>query len=455
MGIPAIIMGKEKHSCDELGIYDYKGNELDKIEIIPSIMLTYKLQEQKESYREASSEKLLEIIKAAGTILMNEIINKESVEDYYLKYSLSTGLPYSVGVNGLRAISEKMINIEKIVKSEVPKGQIGCLDTGLVEEEYNKLAVAKEGQLLGVIAPSNHPAVHISWITALALKYSVVVKPGRDDPYTPMRIVRALIIAGINPHLLSVIPMEHHYIKSFIKTCDKTIVYGNKETVKLFDEQKIISRSEGNSKVFISMSEGYEEEEALSIAFNSVLHDGGKRCTNASMIVVKGGSARDFAYKLAKKFSQVKIMDPTDEKAMVGCFKDLQLASKLNDFIDNNLGDAEDVTLSLIGKERLVKKGAYAFLRPTVIYCPTPKSTLLNNELPFPFVTVIGGGEGDLKGGLAVSLVNTSKEVATEILRDPHNSRVIINGPTYKDKVGSPHDGSLFHKLYKTKAYIE
>ena len=49
---------------------------------------------------------------------------------------------------------------------------------------------------LGVSLPSNAPAVNSLWLPAPVLKIPVLLKPGREDPFTPFRIVQALLAAG-------------------------------------------------------------------------------------------------------------------------------------------------------------------------------------------------------------------------------------------------------------------
>ena len=49
---------------------------------------------------------------------------------------------------------------------------------------------------LGVVLPSNSPGVHSLWIPAVALKTPLVLKPGSVEPWTPYRVIQALIQAG-------------------------------------------------------------------------------------------------------------------------------------------------------------------------------------------------------------------------------------------------------------------
>ena len=44
--------------------------------------------------------------------------------------------------------------------------------------------------------PSNSPAVNSLWLPAIALKIPVMIKPGREEPWTPYRLIQAFIAAG-------------------------------------------------------------------------------------------------------------------------------------------------------------------------------------------------------------------------------------------------------------------
>ena len=45
--------------------------------------------------------------------------------------------------------------------------------------------------------PSNSPAVNSLWIPAIALKTPVVIKPGKEEPWTPYRLIECFIAAGV------------------------------------------------------------------------------------------------------------------------------------------------------------------------------------------------------------------------------------------------------------------
>jgi len=44
--------------------------------------------------------------------------------------------------------------------------------------------------------PSNSPAVNSLWLPAIALKTPVIIKPGKEEPWTPYRLIQAFIAAA-------------------------------------------------------------------------------------------------------------------------------------------------------------------------------------------------------------------------------------------------------------------
>ena len=70
------------------------------------------------------------------------------------------------------------------------------LDHGYIDQHEVKVAFVPTTNALGVILPSNSPAVNALWIPSIAMKTPVILKPGREEPWTPWRIIQAFIKAG-------------------------------------------------------------------------------------------------------------------------------------------------------------------------------------------------------------------------------------------------------------------
>ncbi len=56
--------------------------------------------------------------------------------------------------------------------------------------------------------PGNNPGVNAIWIEALLYGYDVVLRPSSKDPFTPLRLLRSLIEAGVDQQRLSYVPVR-------------------------------------------------------------------------------------------------------------------------------------------------------------------------------------------------------------------------------------------------------
>ncbi|MHB8062816.1 MAG: aldehyde dehydrogenase family protein [Ruminiclostridium sp.] len=455
MVIPALVMGAKKFSLDRKQLFDYHGAVMAETCQMPGISINKIINDQRNSYVEMPIDRLVSIIKNAGEILVSDILEGESFQEYIENFTCSTGLPLSVAKRGLLDLSNSMMEIDKILEREVPEHRIHVLDEGIISDNRGKLALSPFGKVLGIIAPSNHPSVHISWITALAMKYSIIVKPGKDDPFTPYRVMHSLLKAGLYNELISMLPTEHECTAKLVDGCDKVIFYGTQKAIELFRSEKVIPRSAGNSKVFVDLEGGQPEEKALNISAQSVVYHGGRRCTNASSIVVMGDAER-FAYSLAEMV-RCKLLEPIDEKAVLGCFKSFEEANDFNRYIEENLNGDRDISGEVCKKSRLQQLGGLNFLTPTVLLCKSEDSFLYGKELPFPFVTVVKASmdvKKQLSNSLAITLFTENEKIIKGCAQDPNVGKVILNAPTYTSRIGEPHDGFLFNSLYRIKSFF-
>lgn len=456
MEIPALLLGEAEHSLEKRCLKGINEIPIANVEHVPGLIIAKTISEQRQTYQRFNVDLLIKIIKEAGNILITEDLNGQSKVDYYHQFVSATGLPVRVAVEGLNVLSKKMQNIDSIIINEVPYQSVTGLDNGVFENNGRYLSAAPYGKILGTILPSNHPGVNISWITALALKYSVVLKPGKDDPFTPYRVVSSLLKAGLPPWLISMIPTDHENISKVIQLCDKTVFYGNRESVNFYESNRIIPRASGNSKIYIDLEQYNKNALIGQMVIQSIIDGGGRRCTNASSIIVKG-DATEFAHKLSKQMN-FNFLDPHLPEAVLGCFKQPEQAAKINDFIEERMVDAEDVTSKILRNNRLQEQNGYTFLRPTVILCKTANAPLYGQELSFPFVTIVQASNDldfQLSNSLAVSLFTEDEEIVNQCITNPSISKVIRNAPTFSEEIGDPHDGFLFPNLYKIKSFYQ
>lgn len=113
---------------------------------------------------------------------------------------LATGLPSGTVERGLAALGDGLRGLPAAAAAERPPG---------ISEPGHRVVWVPRAPTLGVVASSNHPEPHPTWVRALSYGCRVVVRPGGRDPFTPLRLAAALLAAGLPPDRPAVPPGDH------------------------------------------------------------------------------------------------------------------------------------------------------------------------------------------------------------------------------------------------------
>ena len=73
---------------------------------------------------------------------------------------------------------------------------LDLFDRGFIRQDGLDVNFFPQTDSLGVLLPSNSPGVNSLWLPSAVMKIPVVLKPGREDPLTPFRLLQAMIAAG-------------------------------------------------------------------------------------------------------------------------------------------------------------------------------------------------------------------------------------------------------------------
>ena len=104
--------------------------------------------------------------------------------------------------------------------------------------------------------PSNSPAVNSLWLPAIALKTPVIIKPGREEPWTPFRLIQAFIAAGAPPDAFGFYPTDHEGSGEVMKLCGRALIFGDAGTVAQYrDNPRFSVHGPGFSKILIGNDE--------------------------------------------------------------------------------------------------------------------------------------------------------------------------------------------------------
>jgi acyl-CoA reductase-like NAD-dependent aldehyde dehydrogenase len=374
----------------------------------------------------------------------------QSPEDYVRQTSATTGLPHVLVRRNMAKVHGVLENVGRVVRGLARVEDLTVLESG----EY-----VPRGSSLGVVLPSNSPGVHALWVPSIALKVPLVLKPGSAEPWTPYRIVQALMAAGAPEDAFAYYPASHEAGSEVLRRTGRGIVFGDvASTARWRSDPRIEVHGPGYSKVVLGPGEAEQWPRHLDLMVASVLENAGRSCVNASGVWTTGHAA-EIAEALAERLAGVRPRAAEDEAAQLAPFADVRVAERVSAMIDQHLaaGGARDVTARHRPEGRVARWDGCTYLLPTVIACNSVDHPLAHLEFPFPFVAVVGVRAEDLPEALgptlAATLLTTDAAVVRRVLASPLVHRLNLGPmPTYQVRWDQPHEGNLFEHLYTRRA---
>jgi Aldehyde dehydrogenase family len=377
-------------------------------------------------------------------------------EDYVFQVSATTGLPHVMVRRNMHKIRTVLAEMESVVNGLTRNLDLRVLDTGHAEG----LSYFPRGESLGVVLPSNSPGVHSLWAPAFAFKTPLVLKPGAAEPWTPYRIIQALIHAGAPPDAFGFYPADHAGAAEILRRCGRGMVFGDVSSTRQWQgDSRIEVHGPGYSKIVIGEDCICDWEQYLDVMVSSILENSGRSCINASGVWAPSQAA-EIAEALAIRLAAVGPRDAADEQAQIAPFANAALAERISQTIDGELDDAtaRDVTASYRQAPRLATFQGCAYLLPTIILCDSPAHPLANREFLFPFASVVPVSQDAIPRALGPSLVVTAithdRKLIARLLASPDVGRLNLGAiPTQRISWDQPHEGNLFDHLYARRAF--
>ena len=375
----------------------------------------------------------------------------QTPDDYVAQVSATTGLPQSLA----RANMDKIHRVG-VEMPAVLSGLTRGLDPTVLDDGPSAFHFVPHAHALGCILPSNSPGVHALWLPAIALKTPLVLKPGREEPWTPYRIAQALIAAGCPPHALSYYPTDHGGSTEILLGCGRALLFGGGSTVAPWRaDARVQLHGPGRSKILIGADKIDQWERYLNLMVASIAANGGRSCLNASGVWVPA-RGREIAAALGERLSQIEARPLDDPQAQVAAFPNPAGARQLSASIDAQLGDAAHDT-ARSRSERIAETGGCTFLNPTLIHAPHWQHPLANTEYLFPFAVVVEVPPKEMVARIGPTLVATAltedEGLTRQLLAAPHIERLNLGPiPTHQIAWDQPHEGNLFDFLYQQRA---
>ncbi len=391
---------------------------------------------------------------AASPLPLGDTI--QSPEDYVRQVSATTGLPHVMVRRNMQKIRTVLAEMEAVINGLTRGLDLRVLDSG----HADGLSYFPRGESLGVVLPSNSPGVHSLWAPAFALKTPLVLKPGAAEPWTPYRMIQALIHAGAPPDAFGYYPADHAGAAEILRRCGRGMVFGDISSTRPWQgDPRIEVHGPGYSKIVIGEDCAGDWEQYIDVMVSSILENSGRSCINASGVWVPSHAA-EIAEALAARLAAVVPLDEADEHAQIAPFANAALAERISQTIDGELdGDgARDVTVAYRQASRLAVFQGCAYLLPTIVLCDSPVHPLANREFLFPFASVVPVSQDQIPRALGPSLVVTAithdRKLIARLLASPDVGRLNLGAiPTQRISWDQPHEGNLFDHLYARRAF--
>jgi acyl-CoA reductase-like NAD-dependent aldehyde dehydrogenase len=384
----------------------------------------------------------------------------QTADEFVDQLSSTSGLPHNMVRANMRKNAFVLSEVPTVLRGLMRGMDPSVLDEGFGHHDGVPVWYTPSARALGAVLPSNSPGVHSLWIPSIVLGVPLVLKPGREEPWTPMRVARAMMKAGFPPEAFSLYPTDHEGAGTLLEHCDRSLLFGDaRVAAKYAGDPRIEIHGPGRSKVLIGDDVADDWESFLDVYVDSVAKNGGRSCINASAIYTPRHGDR-LAEALAARLAEIEPRPYDDPGAGLAAFANPAFADMMSAAVDAGIekGGARDVTMEARGgSERRAELGCSVFLRPTVVRCDSMEHPLANTEYMFPFTSVVEVPQEKMLEVMGPSLVVTAITKDGAFLHDlttsPLISRLNVGPvPTSTVEWDQPHEGNLFEFLYERRA---
>ncbi|HYE21650.1 MAG TPA: aldehyde dehydrogenase family protein [Tepidisphaeraceae bacterium] len=406
-------------------------------------------------------KQLMDFTRKAGKHFMESALPlgdaTQTFDDYVKQLSATTGMPQSLCRGNAGKIFRIFDEIDVVVAGLTRGFDLTILDRGWGDDEGRTLSYFREGRIFGAVLPSNSPGVHSLWIPAVTLKAPIALKPGREEPWSPFRIIQAFIAAGLPKEAFGFYPTDHGGAGELLREVDRSMLFGDAGTTKRYaHDPRVELHGPGYSKVILGPDAADNWEKYVDVITQSISANGGRSCINASAVWTPK-NADKIAKAVAERLATWQALPADHPDAKLALFANPAMPERINMMIDANLPGARDLTQEIRGTPRLVKQGRCTWLLPTILRAERDHA-LAGKEFLFPFATVIESPMEEIPEAIGDTLVGTvitdDRKLQRKFMACRHIDRLNLGPvPTFKLSWDQPHEGNLFEHLYRQRAF--
>jgi len=465
--IPALRFGKSYTSLEKATlVHHVTGEPVAEVSQVTGSMIARDLGTVDRARKQLAAipiHDLLGIYKKAADYFLNAALpcgDTELTFDQYVRnLSSTTGSPIVFCDRNARKVHYVLANIEEVIGGLTRGLDLEALDRGYTLKNGRMQAFYPTTNVFGAVLPSNSPGVHSLWVPTLAFKVPLLLKPGREEPWTPFRVLQAFLKAGIPATAIGFLPTDHAGASDILRLCGRSMAFGDDRTMAPYkNDHRVEIHGTGYSKFILGEDQADHWAKYLDVMLEGIAANGGRACVNASAVwAPRNGDA--IAEGLARRLAGVKARPWDDPACEVSAFANPAVAVGINALIEEGLKvpGAVDVTQQLRGTPRLVEEGRCAWLLPTIVRCDSPDHPLANKEFLFPYASVIEWPQADVLKRigytLAATVLSDDPGFIADALACSNIERLNIGPlPTNRLTWDQPHEGNLFTHLYKQRA---
>ena len=454
--IPILRFGTPYESLDQSNVIDHRNGEvLATVSIANGGVLRKDLRGMNGIFRrmqEIPQADLSAMCKKAADIFMNDEA-PQSVDEYVRVLSLTSGLPHTLCRANMEKIAYVLRNIDYVLEGLSRGLDLSILDAGF----RDGLSYFPNTNALGVILPSNSPGVNSLYLPTIALKVPLLLKPGREEPWTPFRVIQSFVQAGVPADFFGFYPATHEGSGVILEKAGRCILFGDKKVANMYSGNSGISvHGPGYSKIVIGEDEIDNWESHVDLIVQSMVAGGGRSCICASTIVVPR-HAEAIGKAVAERLDAIKPVGLEDPNARLSAFAKKRVGNAINGMLDSRLGDGASGARCLTVTDRAVEVEDSLYLRPALVHCTDRDHPLAKTEFLFPYASIVEIPQAEavdyMGPSLVVAAVTKDPAFTRELLSAPTIQRLNLgNLPTTKVEWNQPHEGNLFEFLYSRRA---
>ena len=423
-----------------------------------------KADRARDVLREFTPSELIGMVKKGAQLFSSAELplgdGVQTPDDFVRQQSATTGLPEHMCRMNMEKLRYVLDHIDDILVSLTRRLDPDILAKGYGEEDGVMRSYQATTSVLGMVLPSNSPGVHSLWLPIIPLQIGLVLKPGPQELWTPWRMTQAFFQAGIPREAIALYPGLGEVGAAVLNNCARSLIFGGTPTVEQYAGVPGVQvHGPGFSKILLGDDEADNWEEHLDLMVDSVLVNSGRSCINCSGIwTPRHGKA--IAEALAERLGPVEPLPPEDPDAALAAFTVPGQGPAISADIDAALREngVEEMTAKHHPDGRLESRERCDYLRPTVVYCPSPDVAMAKKEYMFPFVTVVECEQKNMLKSIGSTLVATAltKDVAfQQTLLDARNIDRLNVGPIPTIKLNwlQPHEGNIVDFLFRPRAF--